>query len=184
MENSGGIQASLSGRYASALFELAQERNFVSAVESDLDTLKAGLRESSDLATLTKDPRISRGDAGKAIEAVAGVLGLGELTRTFLQVLATNGRLSDLPAIIRAFTQIAAAQRGEISAEVTSAHPLTDKQVAALAAQLKAREGREVKLETRVDPEILGGLVVRLGSTMIDSSIRTRLNTLATAMKG
>ena len=95
-----------------------------------------------------------------------------------------NRRLSALPEIVRAFAAIAAAQRGEVTAEVTSAHPLDDNQIAQLAQKLKAREGKEVKIKATVDPEILGGLVVRIGSRQIDSSIRTRLNTLANAMKG
>ena len=184
MENSGGITASLQGRYASALFDLARDHNAIPAVESDLETLGAALAASSDLAELIRNPEVSRNDAIKAIDAVAGVLGLSQLTRNFLGVLAGNRRLGALPRIVTAFAAIAAAYRGEVTAEVTSAHPLTDDQHAALAAKLQAREGRAVKLSTRVDPELLGGLVVRIGSQQIDSSIRTRLNSLALAMKG
>lgn len=184
MENSGGITASLAGRYASALFDLAREKDFVAAVESDLDNLAQAVRESADLAALLRDPQISRGDAEKAISAVAGVLGAGELTRNFLGVLAQNRRLASLPDVIRAFSAIAAAHRGEVTAEVTTAHALDDAQLAGLAAKLKERDGRDVKLKTSVDPEILGGLIVKIGSQMIDSSIRTRLNSLAQAMKG
>ena len=111
-------------------------------------------------------------------------LKLSPLTQKFLGVLAHNRRLSALPQIVTAFAGIAAAARGELNATVTSAHPLSADQVSAIAAKLKAREGKEVKLTATVDPEILGGLVVRIGSTQIDSSIRTRLNTLANAMKG
>ena len=184
VENSGGITASLAGRYASALFDLASEAGTVSAVEGDLDRLDQGLRESDDFARLIRNPQISRGDAAKAIEAVAAVLGCSELTRKFLGVLAGNRRLASLPDMVRAFFAIAAAQRGEVSAEVTTAHPLDEAQLTQLAEKLKIREGRSVKLRTRVDPEILGGLVVRIGSQMIDSSIRTRLNSLSQAMKG
>jgi F-type H+-transporting ATPase subunit delta len=99
-------------------------------------------------------------------------------------VLSGNRRLAKLPEVVRAFATIAAAARGEVAAEVTSAHPLSADQLKALEAKLKAREGKDVKLKTKVDPEILGGLVVRIGSQQIDSSIRTRLNTLANAMKG
>ena len=116
--------------------------------------------------------------------AVAGLLGLSQLTKNFIGVLAGNRRLAKLPEIVRAFAAIAAAQRGEVTAEVTSAHPLNADQIAQLSARLKAREGKEVKIKANVDPEILGGLVVRIGSRQIDSSIRTRLNTLANAMKG
>jgi len=184
VENSGGITASLQGRYASALFDLASEKGLVTAVESDLDKLGDALRQSGDLTALIRNPRVSREAAAKAMEGVAGVLGLSDLTKNFIGVLAANRRLGALADVIRAFSTIAAAQRGEVNAEVTSAHPLTDPQLAQLAEKLKAREGKEIKLKANVDPEILGGLVVRIGSRQIDSSIRTRLNSLANAMKG
>ena len=184
MENSGGITASLQGRYASALFDLASEQGFVTAVESDLEKLGEALKGSDDLAALIRNPKVSRDDTAKAMDAVGGVLGLSPLTKNFIGVLAANRRLAALPDIVRSFATIAAAQRGEVNAEVTSAHPLDDKQIAQLAAKLKAREGKEVKIKASVDPEILGGLVVRIGSRQIDSSIRTRLNSLANAMKG
>lgn len=184
MENSAGITASLQGRYASALFDLAREQNLVSAVEADLETLGTALGSSDDLAQLINNPRVSREAAAKAIDAVAGLLGLSALTKNFLGVLAGNRRLGALPDVIRAFASIAAAFRGEVSAEVTSAHPLTDDQLSALTAKLQEREGRTVKLKASVDPELLGGLVVRIGSQQIDSSIRTRLHSLAHAMKG
>ncbi|MBU6267243.1 MAG: F0F1 ATP synthase subunit delta [Sphingomonadales bacterium] len=184
MDNSAGITASLQGRYASALFDLAAEQGAVTAVESDLESLGAAITATPDLAGMIRNPRVSRADAARAMDAVSGVIGLSPLTKNFLGVLAGNGRLSALPEIVRAFASIAAAQRGEVTAEVTSAHPLSDEQVSALAAKLKAREGKEVKITASVDPEILGGLVVRIGSRQIDSSIRTRLNSLAQAMKG
>lgn len=184
MENSGGITASLQGRYAAALYELANENKAVASVESDLDSLGRALGESADLAALICNPQIGRDAAAKAMEGVADLLKLSALTRNFLGVLAANRRLAALPDIVRAFASIAAAARGEVSAEVTSAHPLSSAQLKALEARLKAREGQDVKLSAKVDPEILGGLVVRIGSTQIDSSICTRLNTLAQAMKG
>ena len=115
--------------------------------------------------------------------AVAAKLGLSDLTKKFLGTLAANGRLSKLGDIVRAFRTIAAAQRGEVTAEVTSAHALTDAQIDQLKTKLTAREGRTVKLSTKVDPDLLGGLVVTIGSKRIDGSIRTRLNSLAQAMK-
>lgn len=188
MENSGGITASLSsslqGRYASALFDLASESKALAAVESDLDKLGQAILGSDDLAALIRNPRIGRDAAAKAMDGVAGALGLSGLTKNFLGVLAGNRRLAALPDVVRAFAAIAAAARGEASAEVTSAHPLTAPQLKELTARLKAREGKDIKITAKVDPEILGGLVVRIGSTQIDSSIRTRLNTLAQAMKG
>lgn len=183
MENSAGIQASLSGRYASALFDLAAEQGIVSAVESDLDKVEAALDQSPEMHALTTNPQVSRSEAQKAVWGISAVLGISELTQNFLGVLAQNRRLGHLPGMIRAFRTIAAAQRGEVTAEVTSAHALSDAQLENLRQKLTAREGRTVKLTTRVDPDLLGGLVVTLGSKRIDGSIRTRLNSLAHAMK-
>lgn len=183
MDNSAGIQASLAGRYASALFDLASENGTVTAVESDLGQLETALAESSELAAVTTNPKVGRSDAQKALWGVSAILGVTELTQNFLGVLAQNRRLAELPKVIRAFRSIAAAQRGEVTAEVTSAHALTDTQLADLKARLTAREGRAVKLSTKVEPDLLGGLVVTIGSKRIDASIRTRLNSLSQAMK-
>ena len=183
MDNSAGIQASLAGRYASALFDLASENGTVTAVESDLGQLETALAESSELAAVTTNPKVGRSDAQKALWGVSAILGVTELTQNFLGVLAQNRRLAELPKVIRAFRSIAAAQRGEVTAEVTSAHALTDTQLADLKARLTAREGRTVKLSTKVEPDLLGGLVVTIGSKRIHASIRTRLNSLSQAMK-
>ena len=183
MDNSAGIQASLAGRYASALFDLASENGTVTAVESDLDKIEAALAESAELAAVTTNPKVSRSDAKKALWGVSAILGLTELSQNFLGVLAQNRRLNQLPKVIAAFRAIAAAQRGEVTAQVTSAHALTDAQLADLKAKLTAREGRTVKLSTKVEPDLLGGLVVTIGSKRIDASIRTRLNSLSQAMK-
>ncbi|KQM61824.1 MULTISPECIES: F0F1 ATP synthase subunit delta [unclassified Sphingomonas] len=180
----GTIQASLGGRYATALFGLAQQQGQLTAVESSLKTVTAAMSESDDLAALVKSPLVARDDAARAIAALVPVLGLDPLTANFLGVLAQNRRLGDLPAIIRAFRDLAARSRGETNAEVVSAHPLDDAQVDALKQQLRHRVGREVAIDLKVDPTLLGGLVVKIGSQMIDSSIKTRLNTLAHAMKG
>jgi F-type H+-transporting ATPase subunit delta len=180
---SAGIKASLAGRYASALFDLASENGKVTPVESDLEKLGAALAESAELAGLTTNPQLTRDVQGTAIAAVAKKLKLAPLTTQFLGVLAANRRLAKLPAIISAFKAIAAAQRGEVTATVTSAHPLSADQLAALKTKLTAREGRTVMLTASVDPDLLGGLVVTIGSQRIDASIRTRLNSLATAMK-
>lgn len=184
MELSAGIKASLAGRYASALFDLASEAGSVTAVEGDLDKLRRSLTESGELGALIVNPQVSRGQMGKVVSGLATHLGLTTLTGNFLGVLAANRRVGQLPAIIRAFAAIAAAQRGEVTAEVASAHPLSTAQLTELEGKLRAREGRTVKLQSRVDPDLLGGLVVTIGSKRIDSSIRTRLNTLAQAMKG
>lgn len=183
MDISAGIKASLAGRYASALFELASENGTVSTVESDLETLDAALAESDDLRAATTNPQLSRGAQADAVAGVAKYLELSELTANFLGVLAGNRRLSKLSDMIAAFKIIAAAQRGEVTAKVTSAHPLTDEQLASLKTKLTAREGRTVMLVADVDPDLLGGLVVTIGSQRIDASIRTRLNSLSQAMK-
>jgi F-type H+-transporting ATPase subunit delta len=184
VEISGGITASLAGRYAAALYDLAGEQGLVTALEGDLDTLAAAVRESSDLAALLRNPEVTREAGARAIDAVAELLKLKPLTRNFLGVLAANRRLASLPDVVRAFSAIAGAARGEVTAEVTTAHPLDEAQIAALAEKLQAREGRAVTVKAHVDPAILGGLVVQIGSRMIDGSIRTRLNSLAQAMKG
>ncbi len=183
MDISAGIKASLAGRYASALFDLASEHGKVTAVEGDLDTLGAALTESRDLAALTTNPQLARDVQGKAMAAVAKKLKLSGLTTNFVGVLAGNRRLAKLTAIIAAFKAIAAAQRGEVTATVTSAHPLSDDQIAALKTKLTQREGRTVMLTAAVDPDLLGGLIVTIGSQRIDASIRTRLNSLAQTMK-
>ena len=184
VDQSTGMTASLAGRYASALYDLDTERGHTATVEDDLAALAQAIRESDDFAALIRNPEIGRGAAGKAIEGVAGVLGVSELTRNFLGVLAANRRLGKLPEIARAFAAIAATARGEVTATVVTAHPLDDGQRRELAAKLKAREGREVTIDAHVDPAILGGLVVTIGSRRIDGSLRTRLNSLAQAMKG
>ncbi len=184
METSGGIRASLAGRYASALFELARDQRQIEAVGSSLQTVAGTLQTSDEFRAVTTSPLIGRQDAAKAVAATAAALKLDPVTTNFLGVVARNGRLRQLPEIIRLFNRLAAEHRGETTAEVITARPLDDEQVAALKTNLRARAGREVTIDSRVDSSILGGIVVRLGSQMIDASIRTKLNTLATAMKG
>lgn len=184
MENSGGIQASLSGRYATALFDLARESKQIDAVSNSLAGLKDALSQSDDFRALTTNPLLGRVEAAKAVAAVAASMKLDPLTTRFLGALAQNRRLGQLEKMIASFNALAAAHRGEATAEVTSAHPLDDDQVSALKQQLRTKVGRDVAVDLKVDPAILGGLIVRIGSQMIDSSIRTRLNSLAVAMKG
>lgn len=184
MDISGGIQASLAGRYATALFELAREHKQLESVERSLATLRGALVDSDDLRALIASPVVTRDEAQRGIGAAAAALQLDPITANFLGVLAQNRRLAQLENVIRAFNMLAAAHRGETTAEVVSAHPLDDDQVAALKANLKTRLGRDVTVDLSVDPAILGGLVVKVGSQMIDGSIRTKLNSLALAMKG
>ena len=184
METSGGIQASLAGRYASALFGLARDERQIDAVNRSLESLVQGLVDSRDFAMLVDSPLVGRADAGKAFAGIASKLSLDPITTNFLAVLARNGRKGQLKAVARLFKRLAAEHRGETTAEVTTARPLNDDQVAHLKQQLRARAGRDVTVEAQVDPTILGGIVVKLGSQMIDASIRTKLNRLAAAMKG
>ena len=184
METSGGIRASLAGRYASALFDLARDERQIDAVGRSLDGLSQALLDSKEFADLIESPLVSRDEAGKAFAALAPQLSLDPITANFLGVLARNGRKNELRAVVRAFRRLAAEHRGETTAEVVTARPLKDDQVAALKTQLRTRAGRDVAIDAEVDPAILGGIVVKLGSQMIDASIRTKLNRLAQAMKG
>jgi F-type H+-transporting ATPase subunit delta len=181
---SGGIQASLAGRYAIALFELANERKQLDAVGESLAALTQALAESDDFRALTTSPLIGREQALQAVAATAQLMGLDPITANFLGVLARNRRLAQLGNVIRAFNTLAARHRGEITAEVTSAHTLDEGQVDAIRKNLRTRYGSDIALDLSVDPAILGGLVVKIGSRMIDGSIRTKLNGLASAMKG
>jgi F-type H+-transporting ATPase subunit delta len=184
VETPGGIRASLAGRYASALFDLALEQRQIDSVGKSLDTLRQALLDSNDFAELIASPLVSRDEARKAFATLAPELGLDPITTNFLGVLARNGRKNELRAVIRNYRRIAADHRGEATAEVVTARPLNDDQLAALKNQLRSRVGREVNVDATVSPDILGGIVVKLGSQMIDASIRTKLNRLALAMKG
>ncbi len=184
VETSGGIRASLAGRYASALFDLARDQRQIDAVGRSLDALNQALLDSRDFAELIASPLVSREEAGKAFAALAPQLQLDPLTTNFLGVLARNGRKNALRPVIRAFRRLAAEHRGEATAEIVTARPLNDDQIAALKQQLRSRAGRDVNIDAQVDPNILGGIVVKLGSQQIDASIRTKLNRLAQAMKG
>jgi F-type H+-transporting ATPase subunit delta len=184
VETSGGIRANLAGRYASALFDIARDQRQIESVGNSLDALGQALLDSKDFAELVSSPLVSREAAGKAFAALAPQLNLDATTANFLGVLARNGRKNELRNIIRAFRRLAAEHRGETTAEVVTARPLNDDQLAALKQQLRTRAGRDVNVEATVDPDILGGIVVKLGSQQIDASIRTKLNRLAQAMKG
>jgi len=184
VENSGGIRASLAGRYASALFDLARDKKQIESVGKSLDMLGQALVDSKDFNELVTSPLVSRDEAAKAFAALAPDLELDPITANFLGVLARNGRKGELRNVIRAYRRLAAEHRGETTAEVVTARPLSDDQLARLRQQLRARAGRDVTVDAAVDPSILGGMVVRLGSQMIDASIRTKLNRLAMAMKG
>src|SRR4051794_36701005 len=183
VEISGGIRASLAGRYASALFDLARDQRQIDAVGRSLDSLNQALLDSKDFNELVTSPLVSREEAGKAFAALAPQLGLDPITTNFVGVLARNGRKGELRNVIRAFGRLAAEHRGEATAEVVTARPLNDDQLSSLRQQLRTRAGRDVTIDATVDPNILGGIVVKLGSQQIDASIRTKLNRLAQAMK-
>jgi F-type H+-transporting ATPase subunit delta len=177
------LTSGAAGRYATALFELAREAGELDRAEADLTQLDEALASSPDLADLIRNPVYTRAEQGKAMDAVAERMGLSPLVRNVVGLMASKRRLFALPQMIAQFRALLAQHRGEVTAEVTSAHPLSDTQRDALAGKLKGSLGRDVKLNVRVDRDIIGGLVVRVGSKMIDSSIRSRLARLQNAMK-
>lgn len=176
--------AGLAGRYATAVFELAQEEKSVEALEKDFATLKAMIRDSADLARLVRAPVFSHDDQKRGMDAILHRIEAAPLTRRFVLTLASKRRLFALTDIIRSFEAKVARQRGEVTADVTSARALNDAEIAELKSVLKAKLGRDARLDARVDPSLLGGLVVKVGSRMIDSSLRTKLNGLRAAMRG
>ena len=177
------MMAGVAGRYASALLETANEQGQTAAIEADIDTVQGALAESDDLRRMVRSPVFSAEDQAKALDALLGRIGVNPLTLNFFKVLARNRRLFAAEDIIRAFKALAAEARGEVQAEVTSAVELNDSQLDALKAQLKNSVGKDVQLEATVDPSLLGGLIVKIGSRMIDSSLKTKLATLNTRMK-
>jgi F-type H+-transporting ATPase subunit delta len=176
------IVEGVAGRYASALFELANESSKISDVEKDLVTFQGLLDESPDLVRLVRSPVIAADDQARAIAVIVDKAGISGLAANFLKLVSSNRRLFVIQDIIKAYRALAAKARGEISAEVTSAVPLSDEQVAALKETLKASMGKDVALQSRVDPGLLGGLIVKVGSRMIDSSLRTKLQNIKVAL--
>ena len=170
-------------RYANALFELASDANEIPAVERGLDAFAGLIAESDDLKRLVRSPVYSAADQERAVAALLDKAGIGGLVANAIKVTAANRRLFIVPGLIAAFKKRAAEARGEVAAEVTSAEPLSDNHVAELKAALKASLGKDVSLATAVDPSLIGGLIVRVGSRMIDSSLRTKLNSLKLVMK-
>jgi F-type H+-transporting ATPase subunit delta len=173
----------LAARYAAALFDLADERRLSDEVASDLRELRAMLAASGDFLRLIRSPVLSREQQGKAIEIIAERAGLSLLVRNFLAVVAANRRLFAVPAMIEAFLAELAARRGEVTAQVTAAQPLSEAQREALNEQLRRSIGSRVSVDVRVDPTLIGGIVVQLGSRMVDASIKSKLQRLQLAMK-
>lgn len=170
-------------RYASALFDLARDERALDAVAADLKSFQALLDENADLRRLVASPLFSAEEQAGAIDAIARRSGMDALVGNFLRLVARNRRLFAVPGMIRAYGEMLAAHRGEVTAELVSARPLGHSQTEALRQALRDRLGKDVAIEARVDPAILGGLVVRVGSRMIDTSLRTRLNSLKNRLK-
>ncbi|NHK28439.1 F0F1 ATP synthase subunit delta [Parvularcula flava] len=168
-------------RYASAFFDLAQEEGKLDALESDLTAIGKAIEESDELKSLIASPVYSRAEKESAITAI--LANADPLTRNLAALMAGNGRLFALPGVIVAFRQLAAEARGEVSAEAVSAVKLSDDQQKRLRAEIEASIGKAVNLQTRVDETLLGGLIVKVGSKMVDSSLRTKLTRLKMAMK-
>jgi F-type H+-transporting ATPase subunit delta len=173
----------MAGRYATALFDLAREANAIDAVKSDLDRFDAMVAESADLTRLVRSPVFSAEEQSHALSAVLERAGIGGLAAKFLKLVAANRRLFAVSDMAKAYRKLVAQHKGETTAEVTVAEQLKDEHLAALRAALKAVSGKDVDLSVKVDPAIIGGLVVKLGSRMVDSSLRTKLNAMKLAMK-
>jgi F-type H+-transporting ATPase subunit delta len=176
--------ASVAGRYAAALFELAKDQRQLEKVESDLASLQAMLDSSADLRWLVFSPVLTAEDQAKALGAVLEKAGISGLTANFLSLITRKRRLFAVGDMIKGFRVLLARERGEVSADVATAHALTPDQLTQLKDALRISVGKDVQVNTRVDPNLLGGLVVKIGSRMIDSSLRTKLNNLKVAMKG
>jgi F-type H+-transporting ATPase subunit delta len=173
----------MAGRYATALFELAQEANTIDAVKADLERFVALVAESADLARLVRSPVFSADEQLHALSAILERAGIGGLAAKFLKLVTANRRLFAIGDMVKAYRELVAQQKGEATAEVTVADRLKDEHIEALRAALKAVSGKDVDLDIKIDPAIIGGLVVKLGSRMVDTSLRTKLNAIRHAMK-
>ncbi|MCL5777011.1 F0F1 ATP synthase subunit delta [Limibaculum sp. FT325] len=183
MSETSSLSASIAGRYATALFELAQESGALEAAEADIARLGEALEASEDLRSLIASPIYARDDQSRAMAAVGKALDLSGLTANLIGLMASKRRLFVLPQLIATFRALMAEHRGELTAEVTAARALSDAQLANLAETLKGATGREVKLNVKVDEDLIGGLIVKVGSKMIDTSIRSKLASLQNVMK-
>jgi F-type H+-transporting ATPase subunit delta len=179
----GGPQSTVAERYAGAFFELAREKNSVESIERSLDTFLSLLRDSADLRRFVLSPMFSSAEQQQGLSAVLKSAGIDGLPRDFLLVLARNRRLFAVENVIKAYKALSAKERGEVEAEVVSAVPLTKAQAQDLTDTLRQKLGKTPKLVQAVDPKLLGGLIVRVGSQMIDTSLRTKLKNLEKVMK-
>ncbi len=178
------IVSGMAGRYATALFELARDEKSVDAVKADLEAFDTMLNDSPDMLRLVRSPVFGADEQGKALAAVLAKAGIQGLTAKFLMLVASNRRLFAVRDMIRGFRALVAKHKGEVTAEVTVAEKLSDAHLDALQTALKSVSGgKSVDLHVQVDPAIIGGLTVKLGSRMVDSSLRTKLNAIKHAMK-
>ena len=175
--------ANVGARYAQALFDLANEQKEVAAVEADLKSLKAAIADSRDLRVLLQSPSFSADDKARGLAGIAAKAKFRDTTRKFLGLLAANGRAAVLPAVITAFEALSAAARGAVSAEVVTALPLTKEQAKGVQQALRQALGKDPEITTRVDPALLGGIKVKVGSRLFDASLRSKLDSLKFALK-
>ena len=183
MSEPASISLGIAQRYALALFELSKDAKGLTALETDVGQLRAALAASPELVGMIASPIVSRDEQGAAIVAIAGKLGLSKMTTNTLALMAQKRRLFVLPQLVSDLTARIAAEKGEMTVDVTSATELSAAQVKALSDVLKAKVGKTVQLNTTVDESLIGGLIVKLGSTMIDTSVKAKLAALQNAMK-
>ena len=183
MADSKALTSGVAERYANALFELALDEDSLEPVEADLGRFKDLLSESDDLRRLVDSPVFSADDQYRAVAAVLDAAEIGGLVGNLVKVAAQNRRLFVVPGVTEAFMQLLVRHRGEVAAEVTSAEALSSNHIAAIKSALKQSLGKDVALEMKVEPELIGGLILKVGSRMIDGSLRTKLNSLKLAMK-
>ncbi len=181
--NKSSAEAEIGGRYAAALFDLANDENALEAVEQDLIDLSAAIERSEDLQNLISNPLFARDDQQKAIMALLSGAKAQVFVTNVAALMAANGRLFAMPAMIIAFRKLAADARGELTAEAVSATPLNDEQTRRLRTEIEASLGKAINLKTKTDENLLGGLIVKVGSRMVDTSLRTKLTQLKMAMK-
>jgi F-type H+-transporting ATPase subunit delta len=183
VKGEGTIVSGMAGRYATALFELAREERAIDTVKADLDRFDGLLAESPDLMRLVRSPVFSAEQQGKALAAVLERAGIGGLAAKFLAFLAGNRRLFAVRDIMKGFRALVAHHKGEVTADVTLAQKPDDRHLAAIKDALRAVSGKDVQVDVQVDPAIIGGLIVKLGSRMVDSSLRTKLKSIKHVMK-
>ena len=183
MAGEGAIVSGMAGRYATALFELAREQNAIDTVKVNLDRFDALVAEIADLARLLRSPVLSADEQGRALSGVLDKVGIDGLAANFLKLVATNRRLFAALDMVKAYRALVAKHKGEVTAEVTVAEKPSEAHLAAIKDALRAVTKKDVQVDVKVDPSIIGGLVVKLGSRMVDSSLRTKLNAIKLAMK-